>query len=208
MLSMYRLFEPLQRYARWLHLGWPANVPEKLPETGPDGKTSIPGLRIAGDLLGIPLLQFAADSGARAVQAFIEENAFANGSGTNGSLDLAIIGGGVAGLSAALEAKKAGLNFMIYEAGEPFSTITNFTNGKPIFTYPADMIARGELQLTASRKETLLADLQTQARDSNIDFEIRRVERVERKGKLLELNFADNTPPISAKRVLVCTGRR
>ncbi len=69
------LIAPLRNYAHWLHLRWPAGVPEGLPEVGPDGVTAIPGVRIPGDLLGAPLLKFAADSGARAVRAFIVEHA-------------------------------------------------------------------------------------------------------------------------------------
>ena len=201
------LIKPFNDYARWLHLQWPANTPESLPEVGPDGTTSIPGIRIAGDLLGVPLLKFAADSGARAVRSMVAEKAFSASDHKSESLDLAIIGGGVAGLSAALEAQKAGLNFVVYEASEPFATIANFTNGKPIFTYPRSMQPQGDVKLTANVKEDLLAELQTQAEQARIPFAIRRVDRIERKGKGLEVQFTDNHPPISAARVLICTGR-
>ena len=55
----------LNRYAAWLHTQWPAGVVEPLPEVRADGSTQVPGLFIAGDLTGIPLLKFALDSGAR-----------------------------------------------------------------------------------------------------------------------------------------------
>ena len=190
-----------------MHLRWPSNTPEALPEVGLDGATSIPGIRIAGDLLGVPLLKFAADSGARAVQAFIAEKAFIEKVQGSDVLDLAIIGGGVAGLAAALEAQKAGLKFVVYEASEPFTTIVNFTNGKPIFTYPREMQPQGDVKLSANVKEGLLAHLQTQAEQANIPFEIRRVDRVVRKGKELEVRFTDTHPAIRATRILICTGR-
>ncbi len=202
-----KLNNPLSAYANWIHLQWPSNTPEALPEVGLDGATSIPGIRIAGDLLGVPLLKFAADSGARAVQAFIAEKAFIDRVQNVDGLDLAIIGGGVAGLAAALEAQKAGLKFVVYEASEPFATIVNFTNGKPIFTYPRTMQPRGEVKLSADVKERLLTQLQTQAEQANIPFEIRRVDRVVRKGKALEVRFTDTHPAIRATRVLICTGR-
>ena len=109
----------LARYARWLHTGWPAGTVEPLPEAAPDGTTAVPGLRIVGDLTGIPLLKLAADSGARAGRAIAAEPDFAvrrdGGDGHGGAaatdvLDLAIVGAGVAGISAALEAKKAGIH--------------------------------------------------------------------------------------------------
>ncbi|PPD03932.1 MAG: hypothetical protein CTY29_07720 [Methylobacter sp.] len=206
MNAIAHCIEPLVNYAGWLHLQWPASKPEALPETGPDGSTSIPGVRIAGDLLGVPLLKFAADSGARAVQAFIAENAFKS-PGPEADFDLVIVGGGVAGLSAALEANKAGLKFRVYEAGEPFATIVNFTKGKPIFTYPRAMQPQGEVKLTAEVKEDLLAQLQHQARESAIDFEIARVDKVTRQGKTLQVGFAGGRKPVSARRVLICIGR-
>ena len=49
-----------------------------------------------------------------------------------GLLDLVIVGGGVAGMSAAIEAKRRGLRFEVLEASEPFSTIANFPKRKPI----------------------------------------------------------------------------
>lgn len=63
----------LARYMRWLHTGWPAGAVEKLPDVREDGTCAVPGVRVVGDLTGIPLLKFAADSGARAVQAFLAE---------------------------------------------------------------------------------------------------------------------------------------
>src|SRR5262245_43784486 len=110
---------PVARYARWLHTRWPAGTVEKLPEVREDGTTPIPGVRIVGDLTGVPLLKFAADSGARAVQAILAEPDFRErSSGRSGVYDLAIVGAGVSGVSAAIEAKKAGLHFVLFEVSE------------------------------------------------------------------------------------------
>ena len=51
------MFNLLKSYTHWLHTRWPAGVVEKLPETGELGVTNIPGVRIVGDLTGIPLLE-------------------------------------------------------------------------------------------------------------------------------------------------------
>src|SRR5689334_13729438 len=83
----------LARYVRWLHTGWPAGTVERLPEVRADGTTAVPGVRIVGDLTGIPLLKLAADSGARAVQAIVEEAGFADRKREEGLHDLAIVGG-------------------------------------------------------------------------------------------------------------------
>ena len=49
----------IERYTKWLHTQWPAGTVEKLPVSGPDGVTAQPGVRIVGDLTGIPLLKFS-----------------------------------------------------------------------------------------------------------------------------------------------------
>src|SRR4051812_47536885 len=139
----------LQRYMRWLHTGWPAGTVEKLPEVHPDGTTAVPGVHVVGDLTGIPLLKFAADSGARAVHAILAEPGMKDPAKDPDLLDLAIVGGGVAGMSAAIEAKKANLRFVVFEASQPLSTLVNFPKGKPIFTYPTTMTPAGALQFTA-----------------------------------------------------------
>ncbi len=173
---------PLATYTHWLHTRWPAGTVEPLPETGEDGATKLPGVRIVGDLTGIPLLKFSADTGARAVQAILREPDFAGARGAkeSGVLDLVIIGGGVSGISAALEAKKAGLDFQVFESTEAFSTIVNFPKAKPIYTYPTAMVPAGEMQFHGDTKESLLAELHAQRAAAGIEPVNRRAARVER----------------------------
>src|SRR3954452_23870299 len=117
------MFNSLKRYTHWLHTRWPAGVVEKLPESGDLGVTNILGVRIVGDVTGIPLLKFSSKTGADAVRAIVRERRHLRSSDL---VDLIIIGAGVAGISAAIEAKKARLTFHIYEATETFSTVLNF----------------------------------------------------------------------------------
>ncbi|MEI6085288.1 MAG: NAD(P)-binding domain-containing protein [Verrucomicrobiota bacterium] len=187
----------MKRYMHWLHTRWPAGVVEKLPVTGAAGVTNVPGVRVVGDLTGIPLLKFSADTGARAVKAILREPDFKPGGDV---LDLAIIGAGVSGISAALEAKKAGLNFKVFEAVQPFSTIVNFPKGKPIYTFPTEMTPAGELRFRANVKEALLEELEAQR--EGIEITPTRIEKVRREGDVLVLG--EN---IRAKRVIVAIGR-
>ena len=57
----------IERYTKWLHTQWPAGTVEKLPVSGLEGITAQPGVRIVGDLTGIPLLKFSSHTGAQAV---------------------------------------------------------------------------------------------------------------------------------------------
>ena len=200
------LISPLAAYTRWLHTRWPAGTVESLPEVGPDGKTRLPGVRIVGDLSGIPLLKFSADTGARAVRAILREPGFKRDGGD--TLDLAIVGGGVSGISAALEAKKAGLKFQVFEAAEPFATVVNFPKAKPIYTYPTDMTPAGEMRFHADVKEALLDELQKQREEAGIEVTNARAERIESGGDGVTVHFADDTPQaVKARRVIVAIGK-
>ena len=131
------MFNPIKHYTHWLHTRWPAGVVEKLPDSGELGLTNVPGVRIVGDLTGIPLLKFSSKTGAEAVRAILAEPEFQRSEdrgqrSEKETFDLAIIGGGVSGVSAAIEARKAGLSFKIFEATQPFSTVANFPKAKPI----------------------------------------------------------------------------
>ena len=195
---------PISAYTHWLHTRWPAGEVENLPAVGPDGETTLPNVRIAGDLSGIPLLKFSADTGARAVQAILREPGFKK---QDAGLDLAIIGGGVAGISAALEAKKAGLRFQVFEAAEPFSTIANFPKGKPIYTYPTEMKPAGEMQFQADVKEALLDELEEQRKRAEVSVTRARADCIESRADGVVVHFADGAPDVKARRALIAIGR-
>jgi NosR/NirI family transcriptional regulator, nitrous oxide reductase regulator len=201
--------KPVARYTRWLHTMWPAGTVEKLPDTRADGTTAVAGVRIVGDLTGIPLLKFSSDTGARAVQAILAEPDFrSDGGRQEGVLDVAIVGGGVSGVAAAMEARKAGLDFRIFEASETFSTVVNFPKGKPIYTYPVGMTPAGDLQFRSEvhPKEALLEDLDRQRRRAGVEITHARIEKIERRGGVLHLLDGEGGQT-RARRAIVAIGR-
>lgn len=198
-------------YIHWLHTRWPAGGVEKLPDVRDDFSTRVPGLFVVGDLSGIPLLKLSADSGARVVRRIAEESGFEK-ERAGDVVPLVIVGGGVSGYSAAFEAHERGIDFVLYEASEPFSTIVNFPKRKPIYTYPSEMTPEGELRFhdKSDVKEGLLEDLHEQVEERGIRAEIARVEKVRRKGGELELSVVDpdgDTTAVRAARVIVAIGR-
>ncbi len=217
----------IRRYTHWLHTKWPAGSVEKLPEVGEDGRTSVSGLRIVGDLTGIPLLKFSLDTGTRAVRSLLEESDF-NPSGPNpagsnsavpdtavptsalpnsaGPVDLVIVGAGASGVAAAIEAKRHGVGFRLYDAAEPFSTIVNFPKGKPIYTYPTEMTPEGELEVSAGVKEDLLEELERQRQEHEIEVTKASVQRVQKSGDGFIVHLQDGGQQ-EAKRVILAIGR-
>ena len=208
----------IERYTHWLHTRWPAGTVEQLPEVGADGATNMPGVRIVGDLTGVPLLKFSSDTAARAVHAFLTEPDFAGrdrpaGAGSSGDDDIpdvAIVGAGVAGVSAAIECAKAGLSYVLYENARPFSTVANFPRRKPIYTYPQQMTPSGGIQYDDGDdvKEKLLESMQRQADEHQVSVTEGHVERLSRDSKRghMLVHLADGgTAP--ARRAIVAIGR-
>jgi thioredoxin reductase/ferredoxin len=189
---------------------WPAGTVEKFPEVREDGTTAIPGVRVVGDLTGIPLLKFASDTGAKAVNAILAEPEFVRERGrVEGAVDVAIIGAGVSGVAAAIQAKKAGLSYVLFEGAEPFATVANFPKAKPIFTYPTDLKPAGDLQFRREvhPKEQLLADLERARREAGIEVTPGRIERITREGGHFALRPGDSGPAVTALRVIVAIGQ-
>ena len=197
-------------YTRWLHTRWPAGLVEKLPVVNPDGSTNVPGIYVVGDLAGIPLLKFSSDTGAKAarlVSAQLKNEA----PSAEVDFDLIIIGGGVSGMAAALEAGKLGLKYVLLEAAEPLSTIVNFPKAKPIYTYPTEMIPEGDLQFTALVKEPLLDEIKEQIKDVNVLMA--RAEKISRQSGVLTVETAgdkdgeEEKKSLRAHRVVIAIGR-
>ncbi len=207
-LSIARsIAEPVRRYARWLHVdGVPAGTVEKLPEVDESGRTNVPGVYVVGDLAGIPLLKFSADSGARAVQTICDESDFQQNRGVDGIVDIAIVGAGVSGVSAAFEAKKCGLSFAVYDGAQPFSTICDFPKGKPIYAYPHDMVPAGEMRFTAAVKEPLVDELEGQRREHDIDVIDSCIGGIERRSGRILLHHEGGATS-EALRAIVAIGR-
>lgn len=200
------LTKPLVRYSRWLHTRWPAGTVEQLPEVQEDGSTNVPGVYVIGDLTGIPLLKFSLDTGARATKTILADPAFpqARAAKESGVHDLLIVGAGVSGMAAALEARKAGLDFVLFEAKRPFQTVADFPKGKPIYTYPKDMVPAGDLQVHAEVKEPLYDELVEQTKGLPVTEAF--VESVVRTGKILEARLGGDSP-VRGLRVIVAIGR-
>ncbi len=194
------------RYAEWLHTRWPSGTVEPLPAIRADGATAVPGVYIAGDLTGIPLLKFALDSGARVARTIAGDPGLRAGGDARGALDLIIIGAGVAGMAAAVEARRLGLSIEVLESSEPFATLVNFPRAKPIFTYPGAMTPAGALQVTAGVKEALVEELRAQVDQAGVRPMAAHALRVAREGGGLGVRLEDGRT-LKARRVLIAVGR-
>ncbi|MGE4614396.1 MAG: NAD(P)-binding domain-containing protein [Planctomycetota bacterium] len=194
----------LSEFSRWLHLQWPAGVVEPVPEVDSNFSTNIPGLFIVGDLTGTPHLKFAVDSGTRVVRSMDGDPQLS----ADGRLPLVIIGAGVSGLAASIEAKRLGIEHRLLESGRLLETLENFPVGKPIFTCPTEMKPAGELQFPEGDldREGLLESLHQQVKEAGVTPICARVERVVRHEGALKV-ICQQGESFEAMRVVIAIGR-
>jgi thioredoxin reductase/ferredoxin len=124
------------------------------PEIDSRYESSARGIHIIGDLSGIPLLKNAVNMGQDLVEKIgpsLRESQL-----EEGELHLLIVGGGGAGLAAALAAKEMGLRYLLVEQKHPGNTINSFFKGKEIFAEPETLPNRSRLWVKHSYKEELL----------------------------------------------------
>lgn len=168
----------------------------------------VPGLYLAGDLTGLPLIRNAINQGAHAVREIAERQ----GRARDLDLDLIIVGAGPAGISAALEAKARGLTAKLLEQATVAASIKSFPRGKLVFDQPLGMPMVGDLWLEESTKEELLGKWLRIVRRAELDLcEGLRVTRVERQREAFVVTAlgedgAERT--YRARNVLLAIGRR
>jgi thioredoxin reductase/Pyruvate/2-oxoacid:ferredoxin oxidoreductase delta subunit len=109
-----------------------------LPTPTRDGatyETNVPGCYIIGDVSGVPLIKNAVKEGAEVITHIASELA-QSPPGQNAEYDVAIIGVGPGGASAAATARSAGLSYIALEQNNTLSTIDLYPKGKYIFFKP------------------------------------------------------------------------
>ena len=106
--------------------------------------TDVPGCYIIGDVSGTPLIKNAVNEGA-AVIDIINEELSKKPREPNAEFDVAIIGIGPAGLSAAIRAEQSRLRYVGIERDRVLSTINSYPRDKYLFFKPESMQARGTL---------------------------------------------------------------
>lgn len=129
----------------------------KVPSRDQRLKTNVEGIYMIGDVSGVPLIKNAINEGAQVIDSIIEDLR-REGANKSADYDVAIVGVGPAGLSAAVIAKQRGLSYIAIEQDTLVSTIANYPAGKFVFFKPDTVEARGGIPLpgVGDKKESML----------------------------------------------------
>src|SRR6266567_559325 len=119
--------------------------PRPVPTRNEKFMTNVPGCYIIGDVSGTPLIKNAANEGADAIKHIVRELQNGPGAEPKAGVDVAIVGIGPAGLSAAIAAKQFKLRYVGIEQDKVLATIDAYPKGKYVFFKPETMDSRGTI---------------------------------------------------------------
>ena len=126
-----------------------ATVPpqEILPIVNSRYESSVNGIFVIGDVTGLPLVKVAANQGREVIEKMESAKLFTANDESDTRLDLVIVGGGPAGISAAIECEKRNVKYVILERSELANTIRTFPVGKKVYAEPQTIKNISELDV-------------------------------------------------------------
>ncbi|MCH8021716.1 NAD(P)-binding domain-containing protein [candidate division KSB1 bacterium] len=171
-----------------------------------NNESNIPGLFIIGDLAGAPVIKYAMAQGHDVIE-HIATLPGAMGGGDGDLIDVVIIGGGAAGLNAALQAKERGMKSVVLEKEKIANTIENFPEGKWVYAEPDTQPAKGKLWLDGATKEDLIKKWHQIVDENKLDIRKEEgVEGVEKKDGIFHVKTSKGE--YRSKRIVLATGQR
>jgi thioredoxin reductase len=131
--------------------------PRPVPTRDERFMTNVPGCYIVGDVSGTPLIKNAANEGADVIKRIAGELIEAPPE-PKAEYDVAIIGIGPAGLSAAVLARQYRLRYVGIEQDKVLATIEAYPKNKYIFFKPETMESRGGIMVAGAgeQRESIL----------------------------------------------------
>ncbi|HLL71376.1 MAG TPA: NAD(P)-binding domain-containing protein [Pyrinomonadaceae bacterium] len=131
--------------------------PRKVPTRDASFMTNVAGCYIIGDVSGTPLIKNAANEGADCIK-HIKDELHGAPPESKADVDVAIIGAGPAGLSAAILARQAELKYVCIEQDKVLATIDAYPANKYVFFKPETMESRGGIAVDGAglQREVIL----------------------------------------------------
>lgn len=114
-------------------------------------ETNVEGLYVVGELGGIGLIRNAVTQSIKAMDHVAEKP-----NRPSMEYDVVIVGGGPAGLSAALAAQSKGLRYIVLEQDTIGGSVFHYPRQKLVLTSPVDLPLHGTLKVSEITKEELL----------------------------------------------------
>ena len=177
-----------------------------IPVVSGDFESDVPGLFLSGEIGGMGLIRNAVTQSIQAIGAIAKRPR-----GRGEELDLVIVGGGPAGMTAALAAKRAGLRFELLEQEQRGGAILHYPRRKVVTTHPFTLPGCKTCYQRTIPKEDLLELFEIALGDAGIRVhEGEHVQAVRSAGEGEAQGFVIETArrSLRARTVLLSIGRR
>ncbi len=177
------------------------------PKINKKGESNIKGLYIIGDLGGKPVIKLAANHGVELMEHLSALPDIR--SGRKDVYDIIIVGAGPAGLSAALEAEKKKINYLILEKGKVANTIYDYPRKKDVAAEPDHVDKKGDLWIQPAKREEFLEQWDSLLKNKGVHKNIKENEEVkdiQKNGDTFEVTTSNKR--YRAKRVIFSIGKR
>lgn len=185
--------------------------PPKLrqPELDQYYQTAVPGQYLIGEVAGKPLVKNAANLGRGVVEHMLATGLRPMGQGQPNTFDVAIVGSGPGGMSAALTCIQRGLSYIIFEKDSLIaSTVARYPKGKLIMAEPYDCANLSFLPVFDSSKEEMVPLWRDLCERVGVNIRMNEtVEAVTRGGDGM-FDIRTNVGAARAQRVVLGTGLR
>src|SRR5262245_4544576 len=184
--------------------------PLKIPELDDNYQTVVPGQYLIGEVAGKPLVKNAANLGRAVVEHAMATGLYPGALGAGeGVVDVAIVGSGPGGLSAALTCVQRGLSYVVLEKEQLIaSTIARYPKGKLVMAEPYESENVSLLPVFDSSKEQIIPIWRELI--ERVGLTIRQGEAVEAVARRGDGSFDVRTTVAAyrAQRVVLATGTR
>ena len=177
-----------------------------LPRIREDFQTNVPGLYVIGELGGMGLIRNAFEQGKQCIEGIARE--IRREGGGNGVLDVAIVGCGPAGLSAALHCLDRGLQYLALEKEDVGGTVRYYPRKKLVMTYPVKVPGYGKISAREIAKEDLIALWEDVIERTGLQVRTRETVTAVAKEADGTFTLLTDSGSYRARRVILAIGRR
>ncbi|MBI5214697.1 MAG: NAD(P)-binding domain-containing protein [Ignavibacteriae bacterium] len=168
--------------------------------------TNIAGLYIVGELGGVGLIRNAFEQAKKAIEHIATSNT-PSLQNSNTTFDVAIIGAGPAGISAALSAKEKELTHIVLEQDDFGGSVLHYPRQKLVLTSPVELPLYGKLKYSEISKEDLLVLFNSLIKNHELNIQPKqKVEAITKEETFFTVRTSTQT--ITARNVVLALGRR